>query len=81
MSMCAVKCHFVFFFALNIALNHQMKALMNEKCHHWDLNVRKDGFKKVMEDFFLANAKKKIVKVTRFLPGKKKHNRKKKHAS
>ena len=19
-------------------------ALMNEKCHHWDLKVRKDGF-------------------------------------
>ena len=31
-STCSVKCHFIFFFALNIAIDHQMKALMNEKC-------------------------------------------------
>ena len=48
-----------FFFALNITLDHQMKALMNEKCHHWDLKVRKDGFKKVMEFFFFAKCRKK----------------------
>ena len=43
-----------FFFALNIALDHQMKALMNEKkkVYHSELKVRKDGFKKVIEDIF-----------------------------
>ena len=46
------------FFALNIALDHQIKALMNEKCHHWELKVRKDGFKKITEDFFLTKCEK-----------------------
>ena len=51
-----------FFFVLNIALDHQMKALMNEKkCNHSEFKVRKDGFKKVMEDkfFFLTKSEKK----------------------
>ena len=77
--MCLVKCHFIFFFALNIALHHQMKALMNEKCHHWDVKVQKDGLKMVMEDIFFNQMRKKtIVKVTRILPGKKRTQRKRK---
>ena len=74
LSMCLVQCHF-----MNIALDHQMKALRNEKKNS-ELLVRKDGFKKVMEDicFLTKSEKKKIVKVTHILPGKKKkHNGKK----
>ena len=45
-STCLVQCHF-----MNIALDHQMKALSNEKnVYHLELLVLKDGFKKVMED-------------------------------
>ena len=71
LSMCSVQCHF-----MNIALDHQMKALRNEKKKNSELKVRKDGFKKVMEDIcFLTKSQKKIVKVTRILPGKKKKKR------
>ena len=50
-----------------------MKALRNKKKNS-ELKVRKDGLKKVMEDIcFLSKSEKKIVKVTRILPGKKKN--------
>ena len=70
---------------MNNALDHQMKALRNEKKKS-ELKVRKDGFKKVMEDIcFLTKSEKKMVKVTRILPGKKKKKhtteKKREHAS
>ena len=49
LSTCLVQCHF-----MNIALDHQMKALRNEKKIS-ELKVRKDGFKKVMEDIWFFN--------------------------
>ena len=46
--------------------------------YYSELKVRKDGFKKVMEDIsFFNQIRKKIVKVTCILPGKKKNNGKK----
>ena len=53
LSTCSVKFHF-----MNIAQDYQMKALMNEKnVYHWDLKVRKDGFKKVMEDIYVVGSR------------------------
>ena len=49
-------------------LDHQIKALMNEKnVYHSQLKFRKDGFKKVMEDIFFLkpNPKKKIQRKKR----------------
>ena len=73
-----VKCHF-----MNIALDHQMKALRNEKKNS-EVKVRKDGFKKVMEDIcFLTKSEKKNCEGHPHSPRKKKKHttEKREHAS
>ena len=79
LSTCSVKCHF-----MNIALAHQMKALMNEKkCNHSELKVRKDEFTNVMEDILFNQIRKKNFEGHPHSPReeKKTHNGKKEHAS
>ena len=65
---------------MNIALDHQMKALRNEKKNS-ELKVRKDGLKKVMEDIcFLTKSEKKNCEGRPHSPREEKKKQRKKES-
>ena len=67
---------------MNNTLDHQMKALRNEKKKNSELKVRKDGFKKVMEDIcFLTKCEKKNCEGHPHSPREEKKNTQQKKKS